>query len=158
MNANHYLTEYVYIAVKIDADLVPVKRYVPQMKLLVDPSMKYWVHHTSYITKMGRVLPWKPAATVVSSSKTPTSDRLRGESEESDTEYEGEGAEEEMSGYKPIVKEKIPPLLNSIGDDVSFDERPSWTLMTSATIFPEFQVVGVRSNNWPGASAFCNIR
>jgi len=55
-------------------------------------------------------------------------------------------------------RETGPPLFAPISNDTAADGRNAWTLCTSTSIFPEFQVVSIRSNNWTGSTCICTMK
>lgn len=47
-----------------------------------------------------------------------------------------------------------PPLLTPLSEDSLIDTVPPWTTRLSSRIQPDVAIVIVRSNLWPGATAF----
>ena len=78
-----------------------------------------------------------------------TSKILQDESEEEEEEEEREEPEEP----EPEVG---PPLLTPVAEDKEIDNLPPWTCKLSSSLIPQYAIAVLKSNLWPGATAFCN--
>ena len=121
------------------------------MKALTNPNLSFWVHHTAFILPQGRTTWWNPAA---SRGKRRNTSEYESENEDSEMEDEDEDEEEMETPGREIP----PPLFQPISEDKAGDGNGPWSLITSSTVFPEFQVVSVRSNVWPGSYAICTSK
>lgn len=121
------------------------------MKALTNKSLAIWVHHTACILPQGRIVWWNPAP---SKKKKPTPE----DDSEADYDEEDEDEEDDELVSASIGRESGPPLFRSIAEDIGSDGRAPWSLITSSTIFTEFQVVSVRSNVWSGSNVICTSK
>ncbi|ELK29685.1 Radial spoke head protein 6 like protein A [Myotis davidii] len=102
---------------------------------LVD-SMANWVHHMQHILPQGRCTWVNP---------------LQKKEEEEELGEEEEKADE---GMEEAEQEIGPPLLTPLSEDAEIMHMPPWTARLSCALSPQYSVAIVRSNLWPGASAF----
>jgi len=107
------------------------------LRELVDPTLASWVHHVQYVLPQGRCTWFNPTQ--------------RGDVEEEEEEEEEEDEKEEPDEPEPEVG---PPLLTPLSEDVEIDTTPAWTCKLSSQLIPQYAVVSVKSNLWPGAVAF----
>ena len=49
-----------------------------------------------------------------------------------------------------------PALLTPLSEDAEMDNMPAWTAKMSSRLIPQYAICIVRSNLWPGATAFAN--
>ncbi|KAK5648877.1 hypothetical protein RI129_003769 [Pyrocoelia pectoralis] len=105
---------------------------------LLDNSMSFWVHHILHILPQGRTSWWNP------NPKVDTGEEAEGEEEEDEEKQAAAGPEPEIG----------PPLLTPLSEDASLDAVPAWSVRISSNILPEYALVVVRSNLWPGAYCF----
>jgi len=130
-----------------DDSVYPSMRFEsPKIISLLDPSLELWCHHTGYVLPQGRFVWWNP---VQPSEKK----RLMGEDED-DSDYDDEDEGEDSDSKKEIG----PMLFQSLVEDQSHLVKAAWTARASLTIFADFQLVGVQSNIWPGATAICTAK
>ncbi|KAF5283948.1 hypothetical protein FQA39_LY17189 [Lamprigera yunnana] len=116
------------------------KKYEPLLlRDLLDKSMAFWVHHTLYILPQGRTAWWNP--------------KLVAQNEES--------GDEELDEEESLTKAHIgdepetgPPLLTPLSEDASLEAVPPWSVRLSSNLVPEYALIVVRSNLWPGAYCF----
>ncbi|KAM9849264.1 radial spoke head protein 4 homolog A [Aulostomus maculatus] len=99
-------------------------------------SLSAWVHHTQHILQQGR-------CTWVNMAIKPQ--------DESNDEEEAEEDEEEPDEPEPEVG---PPLLTPLSQDTEIFNIPPWTSKMSSTLISEHAIAVLRSNIWPGASAY----
>jgi radial spoke head protein 4A len=130
----------------------PVKKYKAAMKALANPDLSFWVHHTSHILQQGRTVWWNP------SGSKPKQRRTSDFGSEMEDNSEMEEDDEEDEDMEIPGKEVGPSLFRSISEDKAGDGNGPWSLVTSSSVFPEFQVVSVRSNTWPGSYAMCTSK
>lgn len=102
---------------------------------LIDPSMSNWVHHVQHILPQGRCSWWNPVQ------------KNEDEAEEDEEEEE----KEEPDEPEPEVG---PPLLTPLAEDEEVNGMPAWSTCLSSNLVPQYAVAVVKSNLWPGASAF----
>ncbi|CAL8143133.1 unnamed protein product [Orchesella dallaii] len=131
-------------------NVLAVKKYQASMKALTNPSLAFWVHHTAYVLPQGRTTWWNPAVPKTGKVKKVSSEDGSDLDEDEDEEDE---EEEEIPG-----REMGPPLFQSITQDKAADGRAPWSLVTSSSVFPEFQVVAIRSNVWSGSNVICTSK
>lgn len=135
-----------------------VKKYNASMKALTNPNMTFWVHHTAMIIPQGRCVWWNPNAAKQKRKGTEGSEE--GSDEEDDDEFEDEDDDEEEGEGKNTTSDREVParLFSPISDDKAPDGKSPWTMLTSSTVFQEFQVVSIRSNVWTGSNVICTVK
>jgi len=104
---------------------------------LVDPSLANWVHHVQHVLPQGRCSWFNPV-------------------QKSGDESEEEEEEEEREEPEEPEPEVGPPLLTPVAEDKEIDNLPPWTCKLSSSLIPQYAIAVLKSNLWPGATAFCN--
>lgn len=138
-------------------DVQAVKKFRASMKALTNPNLSFWVHHTAYILPQGRTVWWNPNQP--QPKRKLSAETEEEESEADDDDFEDEDDEEEGEGGNQVSgRETGPPLFTSISQDQAPDGRAAWSMVTSSTVFQEFQVVSVRSNTWSGSNVICTSK
>jgi len=118
-----------HFVTNLDFEGIPVRD-------LTDPTMANWVHHVQHVLPQGRCSWWNPV-------------------QKNEDDFEDEEEEEEREEPDEPEPEVGPPLLTPCAEDDEVNSMPAWTATLSSNLIPQYAIAVVRSNLWPGASAFC---
>lgn len=77
--------------------------------------------------------------------------------QKNEDEFEDEDEEEEREEPDEPEPEVGPPLLTPLSEDVEIEGGiPPWTASHTSNLVPQHALAMLKSNVWPGATAFSN--